>query len=304
MQKKLILFWRKMKKVKLLKPINKMILVVVSSKWFHVIMDFMEIHVAHNDFGESRQYFSSAKEQINRNCAKLSDRRSVEVYRNLISYRMTHKRKYLRDMVDKEQYFEKSLMVWGGTECMVDVGAFDGDTLKQFGCIMKRQGVQWSAVALEPDAYNYKMLKKAILQNQEYREKVEIHNLGTWSSCTELHFQSGMEDSSRVSTDGETVISVDTLEHILKDKKVTFIKMDVEGAELESLKGAREVILRNHPKLAVCLYHSDRDMVEIIDYLAREYPFYKLYVRHYSWFFADTLCYAVDAAELGSSCSF
>lgn len=129
---------------------------------------------------------------------------------------------------------------------------------------------------------------------QVYRENVEMHNLGTWKERAVLHFQNGMDDSSRIAEDGEESVAVETIDAVMGKRKATFIKMDVEGAELDSLKGARSVILRDHPRLAISIYHSDKDMVEIIKYLAEEFPFYQLYVRHYTWLFTDTLCYAID----------
>lgn len=71
------------------------------------------------------------------------------------------------------------------------------------------------------------------------------------------------------------------------------IKMDVEGAELESLKGARETILRNRPKLAICIYHKPEDMTEIPLYIKSLVPEYKFFVRHHSNYFAETVLYAI-----------
>lgn len=75
--------------------------------------------------------------------------------------------------------------------------------------------------------------------------------------------------------------------------KVTFIKMDVEGSELESLKGAKNTILRDKPKLAICIYHKPEDMVTIPLYIKELVPEYKLYVRHHSNSWAETVLYAV-----------
>ena len=75
--------------------------------------------------------------------------------------------------------------------------------------------------------------------------------------------------------------------------KVTFIKMDVEGAELESLKGAKNIILRDCPKLAICIYHKPEDLFEIpilIKEMCREY---KIVIRQYADSIFETVCYAV-----------
>lgn len=69
--------------------------------------------------------------------------------------------------------------------------------------------------------------------------------------------------------------------------------MDVEGAELESLKGASGTIQRYKPKLAICIYHKPEDMTEIPLYIKSLVPEYKLYVRHHSNSIAETVLYAI-----------
>jgi len=83
-------------------------------------------------------------------------------------------------------------------------------------------------------------------------------------------------------------ISIDALE---LQEKVTLIKMDIEGAELSALHGAKKTILRDKPKLAICLYHSDEDMIRIAEYVHEIVPEYKLYVRHHWINGAETVLY-------------
>ena len=74
---------------------------------------------------------------------------------------------------------------------------------------------------------------------------------------------------------------------------VTFIKMDVEGAELEVIKGAKNIIMRQHPRLAVSIYHKIEDIWEIPTLILEYYSGYQLYLRHYSFSYYDTVLYAI-----------
>lgn len=69
--------------------------------------------------------------------------------------------------------------------------------------------------------------------------------------------------------------------------------MDIEGSELEALKGAVHTIQRDKPKLAICIYHKPEDMTEIPLYIKSLVPEYKFYVRHHSNCWTDTVLYAV-----------
>jgi len=69
--------------------------------------------------------------------------------------------------------------------------------------------------------------------------------------------------------------------------------MDIEGSELNALKGAEAVIRKYHPVLAVCVYHKKEDLLEIPQYIKSLYPGYKLYLRTYSKYCQELVLYAV-----------
>ena len=102
----------------------------------------------------------------------------------------------------------------------------------------------------------------------------------------------GLKGSSRLSDDGDQTADLIDLDTCLKDKKVTFIKMDVEGAELEALKGARDLILINRPKLAICIYHKVDDIFTLPQYLLSLHSDYKFALRHYGLSDTETVLYA------------
>jgi len=94
---------------------------------------------------------------------------------------------------------------------------------------------------------------------------------------------------------GGMTVPVTTIDAMLakqnSKEKVTLIKMDSEGSELEALEGAKETIQRDKPKLAICIYHKPEDLTEI--HLYRLISEYRLFVRHHSNSWGETVCYAV-----------
>ena len=85
---------------------------------------------------------------------------------------------------------------------------------------------------------------------------------------------------------------VDALDHLLGDKKVTFIKMDIEGAEQPALAGARGIIRTQRPRLAICTYHNLEDMLGIPLVIHELCPGYRIYLRHHTNTRYGTICYA------------
>ena len=75
-------------------------------------------------------------------------------------------------------------------------------------------------------------------------------------------------------------VDIDTL---LEDERVTYIKMDVEGAEMEALKGGKEQIKRNTPKLFIAAYHHDADIFLLPLFMWQLVPEYKVYLRKHPY---------------------
>lgn len=90
-------------------------------------------------------------------------------------------------------------------------------------------------------------------------------------------------ETGAVSSDGDILIEVDCIDNILScDEKVTYIKMDIEGSELNALKGAEQHIVRDKPRLGICIYHKQEDLVKIPQYIKSLHPHYQFYVRPHS----------------------
>lgn len=103
--------------------------------------------------------------------------------------------------------------------------------------------------------------------------------------------------SSTVSEEkrGENIEIIETaaLDDVVGDRPVTYIKMDIEGAELEALQGAENIIRKQHPRLAVSIYHKPEDIWTIPRLLMKYYEGYWFYMRHYSFSWYDTVLYAI-----------
>lgn len=69
--------------------------------------------------------------------------------------------------------------------------------------------------------------------------------------------------------------------------------MDIEGAEIEALKGAEYIIKKYKPKLAISIYHKLEDIIDLIYIIMQYRNDYKFYLRHYSIASFDTVLYAV-----------
>lgn len=176
-------------------------------------------------------------------------------------------------------------------EYFADIGALDGETTKYFLDHFENG----HAYVLEPNPKQFDVTKKRL---QEYPQ-VELFPYGAYDQNTTLRFDScdGDEGSARVSESGETRIEVRKLDDLLRGRKVTFIKMDIEGSELAALRGAERIIREQRPKLAICVYHKPEDMWEIPSFILNCCPDYKLYLRHYSISYTETVLYAICEEE-------
>lgn len=116
-------------------------------------------------------------------------------------------------------------------------------------------------IAFEPDSLNHKKLLDNIELNN--LANVTVINKGVWSENTTLIFNEEHTEGSSLFFDGKSestsnipVVSIDNELKRIGIKQVNFIKMDIEGAEIEAIRGAKEVLKNNYVNLAVVSYHA------------------------------------------------
>lgn len=208
---------------------------------------------------------------------------------NLISLGLEEKNIMRFYPIWKTEYFDTEIVTPEKEECYIDAGCFDGQTVKDF--------LQWChneyvfIYAFEPDKNCFQICQRHL--NQLDKDKFSLIPKGLWSHKTELSFSENENGTSTIEETGTNIIKTISLDEHLQGKKVTFIKMDIEGAELEALKGAKETIQKYHPKLAICIYHKEEDIIEIPLYIKRLVPEYRFYIRHYQPYCCETVLYAV-----------
>ncbi|WP_049945709.1 FkbM family methyltransferase [Butyrivibrio sp. LC3010] len=190
------------------------------------------------------------------------------------------------------QYFEKGIIAPVQNEVFVDGGAYDGATCDRF--IEWCSGNYNSIYAFEPDKRNYERLNKKVKDNNLLMPKMHLINRGLWSKETTLSFSESGTQGSHI-TEGEGTIQIKTaaIDDVIKDDKVTFIKLDVEGAEKEALLGAEEIIRRDHPRMAISIYHKPEDIWELPELVLSLNNDYKLWLRHYQLSECETILYAL-----------
>jgi FkbM family methyltransferase len=235
-----------------------------------------------------RAYLEANKAQFDAAYGLLADDLSRETFEAFINAKLGGAPEALADVSRKEQYFPKGIIGLTDREVFVDGGAYTGDTLLTF---MRLTGGRCAGChAFEPEAANAEKLR-ATVEKRGLRG-VTVHNKGLWSAPAALPFAVWHGTSaSAVSGEGEVSVQADTVDRAAPD--ATFIKLDIEGAELEALKGAAETIRRNRPKLAVCVYHKPGDLFEIPLFISSLVPEYRFYLRQHQPVACETVLYAV-----------
>ncbi len=240
------------------------------------------------DMQEAEAFFTAHKQELNDVAALFADELSREVYFGAVKFRKTHNPKDVPVYSAKDQYFVNGIVSLSNREVFIDCGAYDGDTLKEF--IRFSKGQYQSVVCFEPvEEYISKLKKRGNVKN------LTAICAGVYKETTTLHFNAEAGKGSAISTSTENTITVPVraIDETPECKSATFIKMDVEGSELDALLGARETILHNKPKLAICIYHKHQDFIDIPVWIHQLVPEYRLYVRHHAFSTDETVLYAI-----------
>lgn len=215
----------------------------------------------------------------------LADDKSKEVLEGLINIRNSQMTNEWYKFYSGKQYFCKDIFQFTEKEVFVDGGAYTGDTAIEFAELMSNKYKK--IYSFEPD--------KKVFEEYTVKQNLENYipiNKGLWDTEDVAYFEMGQDGSSKISEKNNlTKVELDSIDRVIREE-VTFIKMDIEGAEMKALKGASEHIKKYKPKLAICLYHKPEDIIEIPFYIKELVPEYKMYIRHHSLINTETVLYA------------
>lgn len=176
-------------------------------------------------------------------------------------------------------------------DSMIDCGTYDGQNIVDF--LLRFEGEGKKVYAFEPDRINY---EKCVNKFKEYKN-VEIYNYGLSEKNEKMYISNALDgiQSNIVlyKDENNEEISLVSLDEICGDKKIDMIKMDIEGFELQALKGAKKILKEQLPVLAISIYHKREDIWELPNFIMSISDKYRFYMGHYSIGMTDTVLYAI-----------
>jgi FkbM family methyltransferase len=179
------------------------------------------------------------------------DQVSRDVYASVLHFRFTRKYELLPPPGLHDQYFPEGLPAWPKPVRFVDCGAFNGDTVR---ALLQRHPDVEAFAAFEPDPGNFRELE-TFVQAQSLAGIASLYPCVVGARTHQIRFSAGAGEASCKSEQGETEVQCVALDETLSAFRPTVIKMDVEGSEPDALVGARGLIERHRPGLAISVYH-------------------------------------------------
>lgn len=243
-------------------------------------------------FGEDLftwEYLEAHSQEFEAAYALLADEESRRIYRAMLHFKISGKLCYLWEtMGSREEDFQQLLHLPQGANYL-DLGAYDGDTVAEFIAHCPNYG---QIVALEPSPPNYRKLCRRVGENQWPR--VECIPMGSGSKVEPLSLNSRGGRSASFCKGGQLSVQVTTVDRLGEECTFQYIKMDVEGMEAETLRGATEVCRRDAPLLSIAAYHRSEDLYALPLLVHQINPEYNLYLRRHKYIPAwEILLYAM-----------
>lgn len=223
----------------------------------------------------NRNFIKKNADKINA-AYSLFEEDSKQIFAGCINFMFGGELETLKSVTSEKDEVFNNILNLGTNESYLDLGAYRGDTVEEF--LNYCGGEYKSITALEPDRRTYKKLCDylADIPNSSAVPKA------IYSECRTMQFSSKAGRQSTLLQKGEEIETI-TVDELCKNKNVTYIKMDVEGAEIEAIEGAKITLENQKPKLNIALYHKSVDVFEIPLKIAEINPEYKFYLRRHPY---------------------
>lgn len=206
----------------------------------------------------------------------LSDEVSRNLYSDMIHFRLTGEMKYLSEVETPFDSYQ-SLLSGQNIKTVIDCGAYRGDSAE---CI-KNALYPDEIIAAEPDPKTFEKLKNYADGVSDCTVVPVNCAVGKTDGVIEISATAGRGSGVNSITRGakSREVAVSAVDTLAGDKKIDFIKYDVEGDEADALVGSLGVIERDHPALSVSLYHRTEDIFTLPLFIRKYYPAAKFHLR-------------------------
>lgn len=234
-----------------------------------------------------RSYIKEHRVELEQVYGLLADAQSRWVYESILAYKITGRIDYLLACETPKQEAFENILQLGPEECYADLGAYDGDTVLEF--IHAVNGKYRRIYAVEPNPKNFNRLVRGCAGLPEV---VPIQK-GVWNREETLPFHAKAGRSSAIRPGAKQSIEAVPVDELIKEP-LSYIKLDVEGAEQEALEGCQRQISMHKPKLAISAYHRNADLFALPLQISAMRTDYRVYLRHHPYIPAwDTVYYMV-----------
>jgi FkbM family methyltransferase len=233
--------------------------------------------------------------EVRRAYALFQGGRSQNEFLRHLEFRLTGDFACLRPPDADTQYFPDRLFRPLEDECFVDCGAFDGDTLRALA--------DWTggrfrrAIAFEADPANFAALERTVAGDERLHGKVHAIQEAVGGERCKLRFAASGLASAAISASGAIEVQCSPLDEALADEHPTYIKMDIEGAEMDALLGASALLKRERPALAICAYHLQDHLWRIPQRIHDLLPEGRLLLRPHCADGFDLVCYSIPSGR-------
>jgi FkbM family methyltransferase len=232
---------------------------------------------------------------VRRGFEVLGDDRSRLEYVTQVRWRLTGDSSWLAHPVPGPQYLVTDVASPLPDEVVLDCGAYDGDTLRSW---IKSRGASFARYfAMEPDPLSHARLETYIAglpPETAARVRVLPYSVASYTGLATFSASGSLSSSIR-EDGGITVdcIRLDDLEKELEGAVPTFLKVDIEGAELDALEGGTELLRRTHPMIAIASYHRQDHLWRVPLALRDLWSQYQCFLRPHNEEGWDLILYAV-----------
>ena len=191
-----------------------------------------------------------------------------------------------------DHYFPPDVYSARDDELFVDCGAFTGDTIRT---IVARRRDRFAGIhAFEPDPASFRAMQSYVESlPAQVAAKITLHPFANSDKDRTAAFDASGELTASISGSGGVIVHCRPLDNVLANVAPTMVKMDIEGAELDALRGAAGLIRQHRPVLAISAYHRQGDLWDVPLLIDSLCPGYRFYLRPHGAEGIDLVCYAV-----------